>query len=135
MPMKSSETDLKTPLARVRGLGSAHDGVRHWIHQRVTALVAIPLLLWLVWSLATMQSWAYADFTAWEAAPVHAILMILTVIIVFYHSALGVQVILEDYVHGEGWKFGALVVNHLLFFVFGLACVFSVLKVAFGHNP
>ncbi len=122
---------IEAPLARARALGSAHEGVHHWLVERVTALAGIPLTLWLVWSVVHLQAWTYADFTAWQAEPVNAILMILSVIMMFYHAALGVQVILEDYVHAEAMKFTSLILCKLLFFAGAVACLFSILKIAF----
>lgn len=130
--MSVSKTKIQSPLAKARGAGSAHNGVDHWIHQRITAVANIPLMLWLVWSVVNMQGWTYDAFTAWLAMPVNAILMILAVISVFYHAALGVQVIVEDYVHFEPCKIMKLVALRLFFFAAGVACIFSVLKIAFG---
>ena len=121
-----------SPLARARGLGSAHDGVHHWVAQRVTALAGIPLMLWLVWSVVHMEGWSYQAFTVWQKEPVNAVLMILAVIAMFYHAALGCQVILEDYVQGDICKFIKIKGLNLLFFGGAAACIFSVLKIAFA---
>jgi succinate dehydrogenase / fumarate reductase membrane anchor subunit len=124
---------IQTPLAKARGLGSAHYGVHHWVVQRVTAIAAIPLLFWFVRSMLGMPDWSFTGFTTWQAQPLNAILMLLTIVTAFYHAALGMQVIFEDYVHGDGAKFTTLLVSNLLFFAAGTACIFSVLKIAFGH--
>lgn len=122
---------IKSPLARARGLGASHDGVTHWWHQRITAFANIPLMIWLVWSVIQMETWSHADFTGWLAQPVNSILMILAVISVFYHAALGTQVIAEDYIHHEGLKVFKLVGIKLFFFGTAVACIFSILKIAF----
>ena len=131
MSHKWDDSGIKTPLARARGLGSAHDGVTHWWHQRVTAVANIPLMLWLVWAVVSMPDWSYVEFTAWLAMPVNAILMILAVISVFYHAALGTQTIVEDYFHVEWFKTMKIVGIKLFYLAASVACIFSVLKVAF----
>ncbi|PJB73496.1 MAG: succinate dehydrogenase, hydrophobic membrane anchor protein [Alphaproteobacteria bacterium CG_4_9_14_3_um_filter_47_13] len=123
---------FKSPLARARGLGAAHMGVTHWWHQRLTAVANIPLMLWLVWSVLQMQGWSYEIFTAWLAQPVNAILMILSLLSVFYHAALGSQVIAEDYIHHEGLKIFKLIGMRLFFIGAAVASIFSVLKIAFA---
>jgi succinate dehydrogenase / fumarate reductase membrane anchor subunit len=123
---------LQTPLAKARGLGSAHEGVHHWTMQRLTAIAIVPLLFWFVSSFLGMQDWSYAGFTAWQGQPLHAVLMILAVLAVFYHAALGMQVVFEDYAHGAV-KVVVLILNNLFFTAAGVACIFSVLKIAFGH--
>lgn len=123
---------IRTPQAAARGLGSAQEGATHWWHQRVTAVANIPLMVWLVWSVLQMPSWSYADFTAWLAMPVNAILMILAVLSVFYHAALGAQVIAEDYIHHEGFKMVKLIGIKLFLFAGAVASIFSILKIAFA---
>jgi len=123
---------FKSSLARARGLGAAHMGVTHWWHQRLTAVANIPLMLWLVWSVLQMQGWSYEIFTAWLAQPVNAILMILSLLSVFYHAALGSQVIAEDYIHHEGLKIFKLIGMRLFFIGAAVASIFSVLKIAFA---
>ena len=130
MDLKWDSRGLKSPLTRARGLGSAHAGVHHWVMERVTAFLAVFLCAWLVWAGLAMQDWSYAHVAGWLAMPLHAALMVLTVLIVFYHTSLGVQVVLEDYVHGEFAKFVSVWLNHFLFFASGLAAILSVLKIA-----
>ncbi len=123
---------IKTPLARARGLGSAHEGAGHWWHQRITAISNLFLMAWLAWTAAHMPGWTYIEFTSWLAQPLHAILMLLSVISVFYHAALGCQVIAEDYIHHEGLKLFKLVGIKLFFSAAAVACIFSILKIAFA---
>lgn len=131
MKLKWQEDGIKTPLARARGLGSAHGGTEHWWHERLTSIAAIPLTLWLVWAVIRMPDWSYGTFTAWLAAPVNAILMILSILVLFYHAALGSRVIVEDYIHNEAFKLFKIIGINLYFFATGVACVFAVLKIAF----
>lgn len=131
MQLKWDDRGLKTPLTRARGLGAAHAGVHHWIVERVTAAIAVVLCLWLAWACIDMRDWSYDHVAAWMAQPLNAAAMILTILTVFYHTALGVQVVLEDYVHGEFAKFVTVWLNHFLFFAAGLLSILSVLKIAF----
>lgn len=123
---------IETPLARARGLGSAHEGAGHWWHQRVTAVTNLFLMAWLAWSVVRMPSWDYGVVHAWLAIPVNAVLMTLAIISAFYHAALGAQVIVEDYVHNEGFKILKLAGLKLFLLAAGVACVFAILKVAFS---
>lgn len=130
MKMKWDNTGMKTPLARARGLGSARDGVDHWFKQRITAVANLPLMIWFVLSVLSLKGASYGEFTYWLQQPVNAILMILVIISTFYHAALGAQVVTEDYVHHEGIKITKLIAQKLLFLAMGIACVFSILKIA-----
>lgn len=133
MPMHTEKDRLKSPLAKARGHGSAHHGAEHWLHQKITALANIPLILWLVWSIVKMKGATYAQFTAWLAAPLNAVLMILLIISVLYHARLGTQVVVEDYISNPCLRTAKLIGIRLFFFAIGVACLFSVLKIAFGH--
>lgn len=128
--MKWEDSGMKAPLARARGLGSAKDGVHHWFMQRVTAIANIPLMLWLVYSLADLRGAGFVEFSSWLSEPVNAILMILAVISIFYHAMLGTQVVTEDYIHNEGFKMVKLIGQKLFFFALAVACIFSILKIA-----
>jgi succinate dehydrogenase / fumarate reductase membrane anchor subunit len=121
-----------TELGRVRGLGAAKSGVEHWWHQRVTAVANLALLLWFVISLVRLPALDYATVVLWLRQPVAAIPMLLLIVSVFYHFRLGVQVVIEDYLHNEGTKLLALLM--LNFYALGgaAAAVFAVLKIALG---
>lgn len=121
---------ILSPLARARGQGAVHDGVHHWLHQRITAVANIPLMLWLVWSVVHMRGWSHDSFTQWLAQPINAVLMILAIISVFYHAALGTQVIAEDYIESAGCRMVKVAGLKLFFIAAAVACIFSVLKVA-----
>ncbi|MCF8496177.1 MAG: succinate dehydrogenase, hydrophobic membrane anchor protein, partial [Alphaproteobacteria bacterium] len=130
MKLKWDKDGIKTPLARARGLGSAHAGVGHWWHERITALALIPLSLWLVLSIISMKGASHGEFTTWLAHPFNAILMVLFILIAFYHAALGCRVIAEDYIQHEGLKTAKIIGIELFFLCAGTACVFAVLKIA-----
>ncbi len=132
MKLKWEDKSIQTPLSRARGLGSARDGSTHWLHQRVTAIANLILMPWLIWSVVNMQGWTHADVSAWLQNPINAILMILATISVFYHAALGCQVVVEDYIHNEGFKFAKLIGMKLFFTACAVACVFSIVKIALG---
>lgn len=132
MANKWEATPFKNPLSRARGVGPAHSGTHHWIHQKVTALANIPLTLWAVWSAMTLAATgaSYDVVRAFFAQPSNAILMLIFLLSVFYHAALGLQVVIEDYVHCEKSKMLYLIVMKLVVFALAVASVFSVLKLA-----
>src|SRR5690606_21337351 len=107
--MKHRRTDFRTDMKRVRGLGSAKEGVAHWWMQRLTALALIPLSIWLVAALVAHTGAGYGAVRAWIAHPVTAGLLVLLLGATFYHAQLGLQVVIEDYVHREGAKLAAIV--------------------------
>ena len=121
---------MRTVLGRVRGLGSAKEGVHHWWMQRLTAIALVPLILWFVASLAGLAGAGHTETVEWLGSPLVAIAMILMVVATLYHAALGVQVVIEDYVHHEGLKFFWLIAVKFIFLIFGMAAVFSLLKLA-----
>jgi succinate dehydrogenase / fumarate reductase membrane anchor subunit len=123
---------MRSPLGRALGLGSAKEGVEHWWMQRLTAVALVPLALWFVASLIALAGSDHVQVVEWLSAPLAAILMVLVIGAAFYHAALGLQVVIEDYVHGEGAKFAALVANKLICFALAVAGIFAVLKIAFG---
>ncbi len=131
MKMKWENHGIKTPLARARGLGSAKEGVEHWTMQRITAIANIPLVIWFILSIIHLIGADYQTFTSWQAQPTNAILMVLFILSTFYHASLGLQVIYEDYIHHEGFKFIKIIGMKLFFFGVGVASIFSVLKIAF----
>lgn len=123
---------FRTPVKEARGLGSARSGVHHWWMQRVTAIALIPLGVWFAAAFIALLSADYPTATAWLSMPVNAVMTSLLLLVMFYHSWLGVQVVVEDYVHSEGLKVTTLLVIkfvHVLLAAFGL---FVVLRIAFG---
>ena len=122
---------MRTPMARVRGLGAAKDGTSHWWAQRLSALGLIPLTVWFVASVIAMAGADHAAMTAWVSSPVVAGLLILLVVATFYHGFLGLQVVVEDYVHHEGAKFATIIALKALAIVLGLAGTLSVLTILF----
>ncbi|HZS84234.1 MAG TPA: succinate dehydrogenase, hydrophobic membrane anchor protein [Stellaceae bacterium] len=128
----TEQASLRSPLGKAIGLGSAKEGVVHWWRQRLSAVALVPLALWFVASLIAHLGGDRAGLVAWLHAPVPAILMILLVGTVFYHTVLGVQVVIEDYVHHEAAKLTALIVLRLACFLLAVAGIFAVLRLAFG---
>lgn len=122
---------MRSPLARAMGLGSAKEGVEHWWMERVSAVALVPLTLWFVASIIAHTGSNYATFIAWLRAPLASILMILLLIALFYHTALGLQVVIEDYVH-SGTKFVALVAVRLGCFALAVAGILATLHIVFG---
>ena len=123
---------IVTPLNRVLGLGSAKEGVEHWWRQRLTAVALAVLGSWLAVSFCMLGDFSFAVVTAWLGAPLNAVLMILTLLTLAYHSQLGVRVVIEDYVHGHGTKLVSLAAMTFAHVILAVAGVFSVLKIAFG---
>jgi|SRR5215203_3684437 len=122
---------LMTPLNRVLGLGTAKGAAEHWWMQRVTAVALLPLGLWFAYELLTLPSFEYAAVVGWVREPVTSILLVLFVVAAGYHSAHGVQVVIEDYV-GRGLRAAALIASTLAHFGLTIAAIFAVLKIAFG---
>ena len=123
-------SNLRTPLSKVKGLGSAKTGTDHFILQRITALALVPLVIWFCMSLAFLPDANYTSVLVWLSSPFNAVLMIVMLIAGFYHSALGLQVILEDYISSHGTRIVAIIITNLLLFFFGALAVFSVLKIS-----
>lgn len=122
---------MRTPISRVRGLGSAKEGTHHWWMQRLTAIALIPLGIWFVISMICLAGADHAAASAWLANPLTAVLMLLLIIATFHHLQLGLQVVIEDYIHSEAAKMICLIGLKLASFALGVAAVFAVLKVAF----
>ena len=123
---------METPLGRVRGLGSAKSGLAHWWHQRLTALALIPLMVWFAVSLIVIASGTYQEAVDWIKDPIVAGLMILMLAAGYYHLKLGMQVIIEDYVHTEWVKITALVVMTFWCIALALASIMAVVWIWLG---
>ena len=123
---------LRSPLGRARGYGSAKDGVHHFWVQRVSAVALVPLSLWFVFSVAQLPVDSYGALKHWVSAPTVAVMLVLFIPTLFYHSMLGVQVVIEDYVHSEGAKLATLLVLKFAHAIAAAAGVFAVLLVALG---
>jgi succinate dehydrogenase / fumarate reductase membrane anchor subunit len=119
----------RTPLSRARGLGSAKEGSHHWWMQRVTAVALIPLSFVAIHLLNLSFKGSYDDTVTWLASPLHSTLIIAWLLAVFYHAALGLQIVIEDYVAVEGVKITAIWTVNLIFFLLALAGVLAVLRV------
>ena len=127
-----SDRSLRTPLAKARGLGSAKDGTRHFWAQRLTAVALIPLTVWLALSLASLATADQAEVVAWMKSPLSATLMVSFIMAGFWHMKLGLQVVIEDYMHAESIKITCLILNNLITIFLALAASLSVLKMLLG---
>ena len=123
---------LRTPLGRVLGLGSAKDGTAHWWTQRLTAVALVPLGLWFMVALAALAGAGYGEFLEWVRQPLNASLMTLFVVVAAYHSELGLQVVVEDYVHAHWLRVSTLVLLKFAHVLLALAGVFALLGMSFG---
>lgn len=123
---------LVTPLKKASGLGSAKAGTHHWWMQRVTAVALVPLTLWIVFTVAALSDKDYATTLTYFSSPFSAAMFSLFIFTSFYHAALGLQVVIEDYVHNEGVKIGALIGMKLFLALTGATSIIAVLLAAFG---
>lgn len=127
---RASGTTLRSPLGRVRGLGSARSGVHHWWAQRITSAALLPLTLWFALSLATLAGAGHAATIAWIASPWNAVLLLATIGVGFHHTAAGLQVIIEDYVHAEGPRMAGILAVKAICLLLALAAALAVLRIA-----
>lgn len=130
--MNKPQNSLRSPLGRVRGLGAARDGVSHWWLQRVTAVALIPCVIVMVLVLARIGSADHATVVAAFRHPLLATVSLLTILALFWHIRLGLQVVIEDYIHVERAKLAALVAVTFIVFAVGALAALSVLKLFFG---
>jgi len=125
-------TRLRTPLGRVEGMGSARAGTHHFWHQRLTAVALVPLSVWFVASALAYVGAEQGAVAAFFAEPAEAILMFLFIVAAVYHMSLGLQVIIEDYIHQEGTKLMLLILNRFTCWGIGAAAGFALLRLAVG---
>jgi len=123
--------DYRTPLAKVRGLGSSRTGTSHWWMQRVTAIALIPLSYWIITFLNLSFHAPYQHIVAWLITPVNTVCIIAWMLATFYHAALGLQVVIEDYVAAEGVKIIAIWSVKLFFGMLALTALVSVFNILF----
>ena len=120
---------LRTPLGQVLGLGTAKDGTSHWWGQRVSAVALLLLGLWFAWWLAVTPDFSHAAVVAEIGRPINSILLLLLAVTLAYHSYLGIQVVIEDYVHAPGLKLATLLFSRFAHILLVAAAVFAILKI------
>ena len=123
---------LQTPLHRVEGLGSAKTGTTEFWRQRVTAVALVPLSIWFVWSALSLVGGNQGNAVAFFSDPVNAVLMLLFLIAALYHMSIGIQIVIEDYIHQSGLKIALIILNRFFALGVGVATAFALLKIAFG---
>ena len=121
---------MQTPLSRVRGLGSAKSGVHHFWHQRVTAVALVPLVLWFVWSVVVYTGAPHEEVVYFLQQPFNAAAMLLLVLAGLYHMSLGLQVVIEDYIHAEGMKIALLLATRFAAFAVATISALAILRIA-----
>ena len=130
--MSGNHTDMRTPMAKVRGLGSAREGTGHFWQQRVTGIALVPLTLFFVGFLVCMNGADYASVRSALGHPVTTLVFAVMLVSGLIHMRLGMQVIIEDYVHGEGAKLSLLILNTFFTIAVGVVSVFALAKLSFG---
>ncbi len=128
----TGQTAMRTMLGRVRGLGSAKEGVAHWWAQRMTAVALVPLVLWFVISILSLAGADHAAVKGWVSHPVNGSLLLLLVVAVFHHAKLGLTVVIEDYLHNEAQKIVVLTLMRGAVYLLGAVAGLSVVKVMLG---
>jgi succinate dehydrogenase / fumarate reductase membrane anchor subunit len=123
---------LRSPVSRVTGLGSAKEGVSHWWSQRVTSVALLFLGMWFVVALLRIPDFTHDAVVLWIASPVNSVLLVLLVGTLVYHSQLGVQVVVEDYVHHHGLKVATMMLLTFAHVAVAALAIFAVLRIAFG---
>jgi len=121
----------QTPIARVRGLGSARSGAHHWWLERLTSVSTLILFVWLIVSLLRLPSLGHESVTLWLSSPLAAVPMLLLIVSTFWHLKLGLQVVVEDYVHEEGLRLFSIVLVNFFAIAGSALAIFAVLRIAF----
>lgn len=126
--------DLRSPLAKAKGLGASGDGSHHFWLQRITALALIPLVLWFCFSIALLPEASYSSVTQWLQSPFNAIMMTVLVVTSFQHAHLGLQVIFEDYIHDHAMRFIAVMTVKFLSYFMMAAGLYAIIKITLGGH-
>ncbi|MGK0296957.1 MAG: succinate dehydrogenase / fumarate reductase membrane anchor subunit [Gammaproteobacteria bacterium] len=124
--------NLRSPLANVRGLGSAKEGTHHFWYQRVTAVVLVPLTIWIMTAIIMMTATDYDSVRTWIQSPFNALLLLFFIIALFFHAQLGVQVVIEDYIHSEWQKISCIILIKFLAILAGMASALAIIKIYLG---
>ena len=130
--MNLQSPNLRSPLSRVLGAGSAKDGTGHFWTQRVTAMGLLVLGIWFLYGMTQMGDFTQMELVEWLSSPMNSVLLMLMILTLAWHSSLGIQMVLEDYVHGKLLKTLSLVLSQFAHVFVALAAIFSILKIAFG---
>lgn len=131
----STNADTQTPLAKVRGLGPAGEGAEDWWHERLTSVATLALLVWLAVSLLRLPGLDHRTIAGWLGSPLAAVPMLLLIVAMFWHLKLGLQVVIEDYVHEAGAKFFWIILINFAAIFGATLGLFAVLKIAFSGAP
>ncbi len=123
---------LRTPLGNVLGLGSAKDGTSHFWGQRLSGIGLLILGLWFVYAILAVPGFTHADALAFIGTPLNGVLLLLLVVTMSYHSSLGVQVVIEDYVHGHGLKLASLIISRFAHTFMAVAAIYAIIKIGLG---
>ena len=126
---------LRSPIGRALGRGSAKSGVSHWWVQRLTAVALVPLTVWFAFAVVHLPTSDYEAVRAWVASGINPVLLLQLIGALTWHSALGVQVVLEDYVHAKGLKVVSLLASTFLHLLLAAAGLYAVLRIAFTTEP
>ena len=128
-----TRVSMRTPLARAKGLGAAGHGAEHWWLHRMTAVSNVPLVIAFILIVVGIAGRSHAEAVSIVSHPLVAILLILFITSITNHMRMGMQIVIEYYVHDKGWKMIALIANNFFAVVIAVACLFSILRVSFGY--
>jgi succinate dehydrogenase / fumarate reductase membrane anchor subunit len=123
---------LRTPLGKVLGLGSAKDGTGHFWGQRLSGVGLLILGLWFIYAILTIPGFTHAEALTFIGAPLNGVLLLLLVVTMSYHSSLGVQVVIEDYVHGHALKLASLIISRFVHTFLAVAAIYAIIKIGLG---
>ncbi len=130
--MHHNKDNLRTPLSVARGLGSAKSGFKAWWMMKITSAALIPLSLWFIYSLVSLKSASATEIALWLSSPFSAVTMVLFMLALFYHAALGIREVIEDYIHCHFVKLASLYVVNFAIFIMSVLVLFSVVKLHFS---